>query len=179
MEDFSQLVQGWQTFYTTIATSSATLVGLLFVALSLKLETVNLTKNSSMRLLARQTFTTFLYLIGISLTFLIPGQDRFGLGPSLTMIAILGLIITVIELQAARPYLTQADNRIVLRRSGIKIAAFVSLLVIAAMILTGADANILYWMITPILFLLFSASLNTWSLLVSVQKDLKRGRAKS
>jgi hypothetical protein len=174
MQDFGQLVQGWQTFYATIATSSATLVGLLFVALSLKLEAVNLAENAGMRLLARQTFTTFLYLIGISLTFLIPGQDRFGLGPSLVMIAILGLIITVTELRAARPNLARANDRILLRRSGIKIVAFVSLLVIAVLILNGADAKILYWMITPVLFLLFSASLNTWSLLISVQKTSKR-----
>jgi hypothetical protein len=174
MEDFGQLVQAWQTFYATIATSSATLVGLLFVALSLKLEAVNLAENAGMRLLARQTFTTFLYLIGISLTFLIPGQDRFGLGPSLVVIAILGLIITVTELRAASPNLTQADNRILLRRSGIKIAAFASLIVIAVLILMGADAKILYWMVAPVLFLLFSASLNTWSLLIAFQKASKR-----
>jgi hypothetical protein len=175
MENFGQLVQGWQTFYATIATSAATLVGLLFVALSLKLEDVNFTKNAEMRVLARQTFTTFLYLIAISLTFLIPGQDQFGLGPSLLAIALLGLILTVTELRAVHPDLTQAKNRTLLRRSLIKIAAFASLLVIGILTLRGASAAILYWMITPILFLLFSASLNTWSLLIGVQKTSKRG----
>ena len=176
METFGQLVQGWQTFYATIATSAATLVGLLFVALSLKLESVNLAENAGMRLLARQTFTTFLYLIAISLTFLIPDQDQFGLGPSLIFIAVLGLIITISELRALHPNLSQADDRILVRRSGIKIVAFVSLLVIGVKITTGSDARILYWMIAPMLFLLFSASLNTWSLLIAVQKVSKKSR---
>lgn len=174
MESFGQQVQAWQTFYATIATSAATLVGLLFVALSLKLEAVSLAENAGMRLLARQTFTTFLYLIAISLTFLIPQQDHFGLGPSLIVIAIMGLIITVMELRAVHPNLSVSSDRILFRRSGIKIAAFASLLVIGVLILKGSDAKILYWMITPMLFLLFSASLNTWSLLIAVQKDSKK-----
>jgi hypothetical protein len=174
MESFSQQVQAWQTFYATIATSAATLVGLLFVALSLKLEAVSLSENAGMRLLARQTFTTFIYLIAISLIFLIPQQDHYGLGPSLIVIAILGLIITATELRAVRPNLSMSNDRILIRRSGIKIAAFTSLLVIAVLILKGSDAKILYWMIAPILILLISASLNTWSLLVGSQKDSKK-----
>ena len=37
MNGFGQLVQEWQVFYATIATASATLIGLLFVAMSLNL----------------------------------------------------------------------------------------------------------------------------------------------
>jgi hypothetical protein len=175
MEAFGQSVQGWQTFYATIAASSATLVGLLFVAVSLNLKAVNLAKNAGMRLLARQTFTTFLYLIGIALTFLIPNQDRFGLGPTLVTIATLGLVVSLRELRAARAKVTPTTFRQLLRRSGLKIAAFIALIVIAILMMIGADVTILYWMLTPVLFLLFSASYNTWSLLIAVQEASARG----
>jgi hypothetical protein len=139
------------------------------VALSLNQEAVNLSGNAAMRLLARQTFMTFLYIIGIALTFLIPGQTRIGLGLSLVLIAILGLIITLAELRGVRINSTQAVYHTLFRRSRLKIVAFALMIVIGFLIMFGNETSSLYWMVTPMLFLLFSASLNTWSLLIEVR----------
>jgi modulator of FtsH protease len=169
MQDFAQLVQSWQTFYATIAASSATLVGLLFVALTLNVESVNLAENASLRLLARQTFTTFLYIIGLALTFLIPGETRLGLGLPLVLIAVLGMGTTLAELRASNINRSQPIFRTLFRRIAFKIIAFVLVIVIGFLIIFGTETGILDWMVSPMLFLLFSASFNTWSLLVAVQ----------
>jgi ABC-type sugar transport system permease subunit len=40
MEDFAAVVQQWNTFYFTIAAVTGTLLGLLFVAISLNIESL-------------------------------------------------------------------------------------------------------------------------------------------
>ncbi len=176
MDEFDQRVQEWQLFYATIAGSSATLVGLLFVALSVNPDAVNRAKNGGIRLLARQTFTTFLYSIGIALTFLIPRQEPLTVGLPLVLISILGLRITLAELRGARGDVTKgAGIQDVLRRVALKVVAFAMLIPIALGVLVRADAAILGWMVAPMLILLISASLNTWVLLIAVQETSARG----
>jgi hypothetical protein len=176
MDEFGQRVQEWQLFYATIAGSSATLVGLLFVALSVNPDAVNSAKDAGIRLLARQTFTTFLYIIGIALTFLIPRQVPLGIGLPLALISILGLRITLAELRAAQGSATQGTGvRNVLRRVALKVAAFLLLMAIALGVLVWANGAILGLMVAPMLILLISASLNTWVLLVAVQDASAKG----
>lgn len=175
MDEFGQRVQEWQLFYATIAGSSATLVGLLFVALSVNPDAVNRAKNGGMRSLARQTFTTFLYIIGIALTFLVPRQAPRGIGLPLVFISILGLRITLAELRGARGNVTQGTGiRNVLRRVAL-LVGFAMLIAIALGVLVRADAAILEWMVAPMILLLISASLNTWDLLIAVQEASARG----
>lgn len=175
MDEFAQRVQEWQLFYATVAGSSATLVGLLFVALSVNPDAVNRAKNGGMRLLAGQTFATFLYIIAIALTFLVPRQARLGTGLPLVLIAVLGLRITLPELGGARGNVTQGTgSRKVLRRVALKVIAFAMLIAIALGVLVSADATILDWMVAPMLILLISASLNSWDLLIAVQEASTR-----
>ena len=60
MNGFGQLVQEWQVFYATIATSAATLVGLLFVSMSLNVGMFGGTENIGLKKLAGQTLTNYL-----------------------------------------------------------------------------------------------------------------------
>ena len=176
MDSFGQFVQEWQTFYATIAASSATLVGLLFVAVAVNPNAIARGNNGGTRLLARHTFTSFLYMIGIGITFLIPRQVPLGLGLPLLSIGIVGLIYTLADLRAAHANLSQAtDKRGVLSQSAPKVVALVLLIIIAIMLLVGAEASILWWMIAPMMLLLLSASSNTWALLVAVQEASTRG----
>jgi hypothetical protein len=176
MDSFGQIVQEWQTFYATIAASSATLVGLLFVAVAVNPNALTRANNGAIRLLARHTFTSFLYMIGAGITFLIPRQVPLGLGLPLVSIGIVGLIYTLADLRAAYAGLSQAtDKRGVLRRSAPKVLALVLLIIIAIILLVGAEASILWWMIAPMMLLLLSASYNTWALLVAVLEGSPRG----
>lgn len=175
MSEFGQQVKEWQLFYATIAGSSATLVGLLFVALSVRPEAWNRAKHSGITSLARQTFTTFLYIIGIALTFLIPGQEPLTIGLPLVLISLLGLRITVSELRTARGEPTQGMGaRDVLRRAVLKIAGFGMLIAISAALMLQGDARILGWMVAPMMVMLLSATLNSWVLLIAVQESSQK-----
>lgn len=170
MDEFAQRVQEWQLFYATIAGSSATLVGLLFVALSVNPEAWSSAKNAGITALARRTFTTFLYVIGIALTFLVPRQTPPGIGLPLVLISILGLRVTFGELVSARRDSSpKSSTGSTPRRVALKIATFGLLIVIAGVVLVRGDAALLGLMVAPMMFLLISASLNTWDLLVAVQ----------
>lgn len=176
MDEFAQRVQEWQLFYATIAGSSATLVGLLFVALSVNPEAASRAKDQDLRTLARQTFTTFLYIIGIALTFLVPRQVPLGVGLPLAFISIVGLRYTLADVLAARRNVSLAAQRGHPSRRGLlRIAALLMLIAIAAAVLAWSDAAILGWMVAPMLILLISASLNTWDLLVAMQEASKKG----
>jgi hypothetical protein len=71
MDAFSTRIQEWQMFYATLATATATLVGLLFVSLSINIDLINQPQNAHLLIRARQAFASFLYILTISLNFLI------------------------------------------------------------------------------------------------------------
>src|SRR6266436_3131361 len=67
---FAQALQSWHDFYLTAGAASATLVGLLFVGLSLHIRVV--VAHTDVRALARVTLTNFFVIVLISLSILIP-----------------------------------------------------------------------------------------------------------
>jgi len=67
---FGILAQRWHDFYVVAGTAAATLVGLLFVGLSLHLRTV--LSGSEVRSLARVTLANFGLLLFVSLFMVIP-----------------------------------------------------------------------------------------------------------
>jgi len=79
MDTFAKVIEDWHDFYMMIGAAASTLVGLLFVSLSLKVDVVTHEANADLRELAIQTFTSFLNVIMISVLFLIPRQEPLGL----------------------------------------------------------------------------------------------------
>src|SRR4051812_47625993 len=71
-ETFTQTLGHWQTFYFTLAGVAATLTGLLFVSVSLRLEQILHPDRAELRLLAVQTFSNFIGVLLGALYFLIP-----------------------------------------------------------------------------------------------------------
>jgi hypothetical protein len=53
MDPFSTHIQEWQMFYATLATATATLVGLLFVSLSINIDLINQPQNAHLMIRAR------------------------------------------------------------------------------------------------------------------------------
>ncbi len=172
MDTFGQAVQAWQPFYGTIATASAGLIGLLFVALSLNVTILIRTESADLKLLATQTFATFVIIIAFSLMFLIPDQGPVGLGLPLVCIGIAGLIGSV---RAIRP--TGADRPwgsllVFTRRVGLRLVALIATVFLAGWIMVVGDANSLYWLVAPMILLLVSATVHVWSLLIGIQQAL-------
>lgn len=76
-ESFASSVASWQSFYMLAGTASATLIGLLFVAVSLHIDLIGKPDSSSILSRAWRTFTHFIL---VALLFLVPHQDPEGLG---------------------------------------------------------------------------------------------------
>src|SRR5438046_4109918 len=87
---FDQALSTWQGFYTYLGAVSATLLGLLFVAVSLRLNLFTQQQVRDVRDFAFLTFGTFFGLILVAALFLIPHQSRVGLGLPLMLLGLVG-----------------------------------------------------------------------------------------
>ena len=101
-ESFAATVAGWNAFYQAVAGSAATLIGLVFVALSLNPAVLTKSGSSGVREWAGQTFSSFIALLSIALVFLIPDPTPFFLGTSLVVVGVQGLIRGVSRLRRIR-----------------------------------------------------------------------------
>jgi hypothetical protein len=70
----------WHDFYVTMGTASASLIGLLFVAISLNLDAITGESRDELRAFAEQAFNSFSSVLLIAVFFLIPERDPGVLG---------------------------------------------------------------------------------------------------
>src|SRR5512135_2035878 len=95
MDAFAMAVATWHDFYLMVGTAAATLIGLLFVSLSLNLDLITRTVNADLRDLATHTFGDFMSVLMFAVVFLIPDQVPLGLGLPLLGIGAYGLYNTL------------------------------------------------------------------------------------
>ena len=145
MNSFSQLVHEWQIFYATIATAAATLVGLLFVAMSLNVRMFTGNKNIGLKKLAILTLTNFLYIIIFALIFLIPRQGPIGLGLPLMCNGFAGLMSTIPHLRTLLSNIPQGiSRRNTYIRAAMTLVAFAVLIIVSFLVMVRANADSLY-----------------------------------
>ena len=177
MNGFGQFVREWQVFYATIAASAATLVGLLFVSMSLNVGMFTGIENIGLKKLASQTLLNFLYAIVFALIFLIPRQGPIGLGLPLMCIGIVGLVRTVSNLPTLFSNIPQGISRKdTFVRAAMTVVGFLVLIIVSFLVMVRANAGSLYWLVAPMILLLISASLDTWSLLIRAHETSVRTR---
>jgi hypothetical protein len=163
VEAFAVYLESWHIFYSTLATASAALMGLVFLAVSLRLDTFHLKNSSTPRNIAWQTFVDFLSVFAISLIFLLPGLMPITFGMILGLVALAGLIIVIRRWWRARNHLT-------LRRS---LIAFMPLLIcwvgltVSAMVTIFGLYRLLFAAAPIMIFLIGIAIHDAWNLLIS------------
>jgi hypothetical protein len=166
MNSFPSVIESWHDFYLMVGTAAATLVGLLFVSLSLNPEGITGEAKSEARMLAGQTFANFLSVLMFAVVFLIPDQGPMGLGLPLAGIGAFGLYQSLRRLKELRAVSASGGfkNRAA-RQVGIAVACYVALLVVAVSVLFGQTSG-LYWLVPVMIILIAEASMNAWNLLV-------------
>jgi len=175
---FSAAVASWQSFYMLAGTSSATLVGLLFVAVSLHLDLVGESGAEVILSLARRTFTRFILIVVVALLFLVPDQRPLGLG--LPLLA-LGVVDTVRTGWSARVIVRAGKNasgrRDAVTRTPLSVVlpllSGLGLIALAATVLAG-ETSYLYWMVPIIAGILASAATNSWNLMLGLAQYKSR-----
>ena len=173
MENLGQAIEPWHDFYTAISAAAATLVGLLFVSLSLNLKLVTGDEHAEIRALAAQTFANFIYVLILSLILLIPNPSSSSIGITFLIFGALGLV------SVARAIMTTARKKEQVRQTMIQswrfiagrfilpLLAYLSLMVIAILLWSG-NTKSLSWMLFVIFSLLGSAISVAWDLFLEL-----------
>ena len=87
-EAFAQALVEWSGFYTLMGSAAATLLGLLFVAVSMRLNIFHQSEVADVRDFAAFTFGTFLVAIAVAGLAIAPHAHRFTLAVSLLVIGV-------------------------------------------------------------------------------------------
>ena len=153
-------ISEWETFYLLAGTAAATLIGLLFIAISIQLDVFHKKTSANLQFFAALTFNCFFYVLLISMMFLIPGLSSLWLGLPLLTFGILALLGTLIQRQRAR-----IDPRIT-QRFTLPILGLIILVVFAILLIKQIPQS-LYGFVVVVLVFLISAARNAWDLLVS------------
>ena len=171
---FASTVAGWHDFYMLAGATSATLVGLIFVAVSLHLDLVHESGISAIFTLARRTFSSFILVVILSLLFLIPKEQPSGLGWPLLALGSVDMLQTILKGRAVIRELRRADrwqillNRIV-RSVALPLLTSLGLILIAAHLLAG-ETDYLYGMVPVVVLILSNAALDAWELMLGLAR---------
>jgi hypothetical protein len=165
---YGQAAQGWHDFYVTAGAAAATLVGLLFVGLSLHIRVV--VAHADVRSLARVTLTDFVVVLLVALLLLSPTGGDQTAGISLLIVAGVSLLVLLrrgVESMRTRRLRT-IDLRTLAARFGLSGAGYLAVGVVGAVLVRGDFEHALSALLFVVVMLLVVAVRNTWDLLVTV-----------
>jgi modulator of FtsH protease len=168
----------WRELYVMLGGAAAALVGLLFVAVSLHVDTFVAPRAAPLRALALHTLLGYLLLLLLTICLLIPQQSARRLGLELALLGVVGLgwlPILVTRVVGDGAAWTSAW-RAWLRTFLVWGSTMVGLLTVAAA-LTAGEATALDWLPLVAVALLLGAVLTSWDLLLRV--PLLYGSARS
>lgn len=166
MKPFSSFVIEWHEFYSLLGSTAGTLTGLLFVALSLNIETLNREEYAQFRYLAQQTFANFIFLMLLSLCFLIPHATPNRLSICLTVLSTFIVFITLGYWRTQRSLPIANDlHRQIARTPAMSLIAYFVMLLAAVNVSRGQDQS-LYLVVGVVLLMLATAARNAWVLLM-------------
>ena len=162
-QSFSAAVAEWGDFYTYVGTVAATLLGLLFVAVSLRLNIFHRREVADVRDFALLTFANFFFLVLIALLFQVPDQSRAGLALPLALMGVLGLAGLVMLARDA-VILNETVPLWQWAYSGTSLATYGGLIIAAVTLLAGRTGA-LSWLVGVDAALLTISSVSAWMLL--------------
>ncbi|MBV9019454.1 MAG: hypothetical protein JOZ71_01935 [Ktedonobacteraceae bacterium] len=166
--EYAYRAEAWQAMYTTLASATATLTGLLFVALSLDLSTI--IKIPAYRARARETLVGLLCLLALSIFLLIPGQDRRFLGGELIAESLIIAVMSIrLQLQTLKNM--DAGRRMHWAMRLVVLNLGTVTILIAGISLTIGQFGGLLWLVPTILIDLLWSLNNVWLLVVRVAEE--------
>lgn len=168
---FSQALDAWVPYFAAVAGVAATLLGLLFVSVSLRLNLFREAGVADVRDFAALVFGQYLAVVVLGLTALFPDTRPATLGVPALLLGALGIGW---GLHTGRQYLRL--NRAPgtrrpwsLAACGIHLAAASALIAAAGWLLVRRDSEPLPWLAGTELVLLVAASAGAWVLLSHAQ----------
>jgi hypothetical protein len=164
-------MQAWSGFYATIAAASATLLGLLFVAISINAESLGPGHEDSRRL-AEQGFQNYSTVLLVALVAIFPDMSLETLGVvaiSVTVAASIWVLIRFWQsLRDARQFKGRVSS---VRRHAISVLGFAMLIYSAFRMRSGVpDEAAPYIFASALIVLVSSATVSSWELLLRISR---------
>ncbi|MDP9241754.1 MAG: hypothetical protein M3O84_01100 [Actinomycetota bacterium] len=173
---YEVMAQRWRDFYILAGTAAATLVGLLFVGLSLHLRAV--LSRPEVRSLARATLANFGLILFVSMFMAIP-QGPSATSPFLVGAGVFSLAVTAPSVVAAGRSRTRTLRRAqLITRFGSSALAYAGVIIAGVLLGRGSEAAAFSWLLAVTLVLLVVSLRNSWDLLVSVGAATLDGQPK-
>ena len=161
----------WHEFYNVVAGVAATLLGLLFVSVSLNAEVILGSGNKHSRRLAEQAFQNYLGVLVISLLILIPGISEKDFGISLFWLSLAWVTwVLVRAFQSAAAHAGGLSRLVLLRRFVAPVAAF-GILAYSGFEMWSGHGNVHGSMAAGVIMLLLSATIVAWDLLIKIADE--------
>jgi hypothetical protein len=164
---YQATLESWHEFYAILATAAASLVGLLFVGLSLHLRVV--ITHPEVRALARMTLTSFGLTLVASLFMVIPETAPANTGIELLILGIVGVLLIIRSLVSGARTEERAITFLrLLLRFGLLALNFAGVSAAGGFLLAGDYRSALNALVIVAIFLVVLSLRNSWDLLVSV-----------
>ncbi|MFI5287463.1 MAG: hypothetical protein ACHQ4F_14230 [Candidatus Dormibacteria bacterium] len=166
--DFQTTLQSWHDFYSITGMAAASLVGLLFVGLSLHLRIV--VTHEDVKALARVTLTGLGVTLVLALVMVIPeANDPSSTGWDVTGVGIFGFVLLVRPLLAG----IRSSHRALsfphlILRFGVTALSFAAVIAGGGILVSGHYQAGFSWLVWISVVLLVGALRNSWDLLVTV-----------
>jgi hypothetical protein len=163
MGSFSDYITSWNIFYAALVGATAALMGLIFLAVSLRIELFNRKDIHEPRQIAWQTFLNFFWVFVIGITFLIPRTTALSLGIVLAVLGAVGNLVVIRRWWRARNHVSLKQGLIAF----VPMLACYSAIIVSSLI--GAFLTFpAFTVIAPVLiFIIGVAIYNAWELLFS------------
>ena len=163
---FQTTIQDWHDFYMVTGGAAATLVGLLFVGLSLHLRVV--VSRPEVRSLASVTLANFGLVLLIAVFALIPQEPKgFSYELIISGAVTVGLVLPGLRAAARSHSRTLRIPRLFLR-FGVSVLAYAGAVAAGVLILRGSYGTGLGWLSVVSVTLNVVSLRNSWDLLVTV-----------
>lgn len=181
MGSFSEVISSWHDFYMLTGSAAATLIGLIFISVSLHINVLaKAEKFGDIRSLASQTFTNFLLILSFAFIFMVPSSGPTGIGAPLLILGLLELGRTArlwLKFGFGRRSENQAFEASQMRWMLLlpNTICFLALIIVAIEILQGST-RFLDWMVMIIIWLLISASHSAWDLMLRLAEMKREGQ---
>lgn len=158
-------LDSWTAAFTAVASSSAALTGLLFVALSINLDKV--IKGPGLVARAVEVLLLLVAVLIIATLLLMPGQGVGGAAIEILVIAIAtSSLLGYIHIRAPRHALGVSGANFVLRVVGDHMGPL--FLVIGAVTLLIGNGGGLYWVVPALIAAMVAAIIGAWVMLVEI-----------
>ena len=177
-DPFVETINSWTNFFMLTGSVAATLIGLIFVSVSLHIDFIaSVRKDSDMNTMARQTFGDFLIILSFAFIFMVPFETPMGVGVPLLILGLMMLARTgKLWLKFARSRSSRGrafTSNQMLKKLLIPNTVCFAIVVFLAIGILHGDTRYLDWIVLVVIWLMISSTINAWDLMLQVA-DMKR-----